>query len=175
MKTNNHVTHQIPNYLLDLLPPAEHQQVAQHLDLCPTCRQQLITERRLTHTIKQTIQIATTPPPQIQNQRWTGSKPTYQWPLTNFIRRPATSVALLILILVTSLNWFTPPAIAAVPQPTSMSTMSNQTTINISRTPMANHISHDDFNHHEHESSPLFVPVHTPIPPPPTPIAALLP
>jgi anti-sigma factor RsiW len=58
---NNHVTHQLPDYVLNLLPQAERQAVEQHTAVCGQCQKALRTEREMGQMIRLTLHTATQP------------------------------------------------------------------------------------------------------------------
>ncbi|MFO7682316.1 MAG: zf-HC2 domain-containing protein [Chloroflexota bacterium] len=58
---NEHVIHQIPDYVLNLLPKAERQAVEQHTAVCSHCHKTLQAERDLGQMVRLTLQTATQP------------------------------------------------------------------------------------------------------------------
>ncbi|MBE2222049.1 MAG: zf-HC2 domain-containing protein [Anaerolineae bacterium] len=58
---NNHVTHQIPDYVLNLLPRLEQQAVEQHTAVCSHCQRTLQAEREVGQMVRFTLQTATQP------------------------------------------------------------------------------------------------------------------
>jgi anti-sigma factor RsiW len=57
----NHVLHQIPDYVLGLLPRQERVRVEQHTAVCPICQQQLHQENELSTMIRATLTVAAQP------------------------------------------------------------------------------------------------------------------
>lgn len=62
MMNDEHVSHLLADYALDLLPAPQRRQVAQHAARCPACRAALRREQRLGQMVRTTLQRATQPP-----------------------------------------------------------------------------------------------------------------
>ncbi len=60
---NNHIQHKISDFVLDLLPAGEKQQVARHIAGCADCRQTVQQERQIGRLITNTLNKATRPQP----------------------------------------------------------------------------------------------------------------
>ncbi len=58
---NKHVIHQIPDYVLNLLPRPERQAVEQHTAVCPHCQKALQAEREMGQMVRLTLHTATQP------------------------------------------------------------------------------------------------------------------
>lgn len=103
---NKHVTQQLPDYVLNLLPQRERQTIEQHTAVCDPCQTSLKEERELGQMIRLTLQTATQPDngrlaqlmpaiPQ-QKQRWSFTMIGWQ--------RQVAVVTLLLAILMGSLG-----------------------------------------------------------------------
>lgn len=57
-----HILNKVPDYVLDLLPSAERQQVERHIVVCADCRQAIRQERAFSQAVRSTLQTATQPP-----------------------------------------------------------------------------------------------------------------
>lgn len=57
-----HILNKVPDYVLDLLPSAERQQVERHIVACAACRQAVRQERVFNQVVRSTLQTATQPP-----------------------------------------------------------------------------------------------------------------
>lgn len=63
MMNQQHVLTQLSDYILDLLPGDERQRVERHTAVCAQCRQALQRENRSGAAVRQTLTVATQPPP----------------------------------------------------------------------------------------------------------------
>lgn len=61
MKKKEHINHQIPDYVLNLLPKMERQAIEQHTAVCGQCHKALSTEREIGQMVRFTLQTATQP------------------------------------------------------------------------------------------------------------------
>jgi len=58
----NDLCEQLDEYLLDLLPPAERQAFADHLERCARCRAELAVQRRVDQLLAQAAELEPAPP-----------------------------------------------------------------------------------------------------------------
>ncbi|NHZ72346.1 MAG: hypothetical protein GWP17_04590 [Aquificales bacterium] len=58
---NEHIAHQLPDYVLNLLPKMERQSVEQHTAVCSQCQYALKSEREIGQMVRLTLQTATQP------------------------------------------------------------------------------------------------------------------
>lgn len=127
---NNHVTHQLPDYTLNLLPRMERQAVERHTAVCPQCRHALQSEREIGQMVRLTLQTATQPAngrlrqimPPVPARKQRGAAWSGRW------QRQLALVGLLVMIVLggfglngrTHNNW-------GVPSPTSLAATATST------------------------------------------------
>ena len=128
---NNHVIHQIPDYVLNLLPRLERQAVEQHTAVCTHCQTALQAEREIGQIVRFTLQTATQPAngrlahlmPAIptQKQRWPQLMMGWQ--------RQFAVVTLLVVILLGSFGVWNGRShnIWSVPSPTTLAATATST------------------------------------------------
>lgn len=85
---NNHVIHQLPDYVLNLLPKIEREAVEQHTANCGQCQKALRAERQVGQMVRITLQTASQPangrlaqfmpPAPAQKQQWSFSIVSWQ-------------------------------------------------------------------------------------------------
>ncbi|PID87124.1 MAG: hypothetical protein CSA11_10225 [Chloroflexi bacterium] len=126
---NNHVIHQLPDYVLNLLPTRERQAVEQHTAVCKHCQKALQAERHMTHMIYATLHTATQPtngrlaeqlpPIPHKKQRWSFTMLGWQ--------RQLALVGLLVMLLFGSFNAWHAHNIWSDPRPTTLAATATST------------------------------------------------
>ena len=167
IETNN-TPNLLQEYVLDLLPPAEKQQVAQHIGADPLLQAQVKRERQVSQLVKQTLHQAS----QIENGRLAQLMPPIperKRPLWfSFAPRQLAMVAMLFVLLLGGWQWFnsdqpamwsSTPTIVAVTATMTHTPAATETQIGPTETAVAS------------QNNPTIV--ITPAPAPPTPIAAV--
>jgi len=128
---NNHVNHQISDYVLNLLPKMERQSVEQHTAVCVHCQTALQAEREMGQMLRLTLHTATQP----ANGRLTQLMPAIPrkkqgWPVMLMgWQRQLAVVGLLIAILFGSFGVWNGRSqnIWSVPSPTTLAATATST------------------------------------------------
>jgi anti-sigma factor RsiW len=167
MIETNDTPNLLQEYVLDLLPVPEKQQVAQHIGADALLLEQVKQERRVSQLVKQTLHQAG----QIENGRLAQLMPAIPkqkqlfWP--SFALRQLAVVAMLFVLLLGGWQWFnhdqsaiwpSTPTIVAVTATTTHAPTATETQIGPTETAVAN----------PNESAIVITPA-----PPPTPVAAV--
>lgn len=128
---NNHVTPQIPDYVLNLSPKMERQAVEQHTAVCGQCQKALRAERELGQMVRFTLQTATQPTngrlahlmPAIPTQKQRRSFTMMGW------QRQLAVVTMLVMILMGSMGVWNGRSqnIWGVPSPTTLAATATST------------------------------------------------
>jgi anti-sigma factor RsiW len=128
---NNHVIHQLPDYVLNLLPKLERQAVEQHTAVCGQCQKALRAEREMGKMVRLTLQTATQPAngrlaqlmPPIPTQKRSWPQLMMGW------QRQLAVVTLLVVILLGSFGVWNGRSqnIWGVPSPTSLAATATST------------------------------------------------
>ncbi len=184
---NEHINHQIPDYVLNLLPKMERQTVEQHTAVCGHCQTALQAEREMGQMVRLTLQTATQPangrlaqlmpPIPQQKQRWSLMMMGWQ--------RQLAVVTMLVVILMGSFGVWNGRSqnIWGVPSPTSLAatvtsttdataTIAQQQTTQAEETLTAEGLTTTAVASPSMKATAQASIISTP-PPPPTPIAAL--
>jgi len=94
-----HVMGLISEYVLDLLPREETIRVARHLASCETCHKAMTEERKMTRSVRGTLQLVSAPDPERLRRLMPVADKARQPILSHFTLAPSwTAVALLLLI-----------------------------------------------------------------------------
>jgi hypothetical protein len=167
IETNN-TPNLLQSYVLDLIPPAEKQQMSQRIGADPMLLEQVSQERQVGQLVKQTLQQAG----QIENGRLAHLRPAIPerkrplWP--SFAPRQLAMVAMLFVLLLGGWQWFSSdhaviwpstPTIVAVTATMTHTPAATETQIMPTETAVAS------------QNRPNAV--ITTAPPPPTPVAAV--
>lgn len=137
---NKHVTQQIPDYVLNLLPKRERRAVERHTAVCGQCQKALRTEREMGQRVRLTLHTVTQPangrlahlmPPIPKQQGWSFTMIGWQ--------RQFAVVTLLIAILMGSFGVWNGRSqnIWSVPSPTATSTLNATATLTQQQTTQA--------------------------------------
>ena len=182
---NEHINHQIPDYVLNLLPKMERQTVEQHTAVCGSCQTALQAEREMGQMVRLTLQTATQPtngrlsqlmpPIPQQKQRWSLMMMGWQ--------RQLAVVTMLVVILMGSFGVWNGRSqnIWGVPSPTTQvatatrdatATIAQQQTTQAEETLAAEGLTTTAVASPSMKATAQASIIATP-PPPPTPIAAL--
>jgi anti-sigma factor RsiW len=96
----SHISHQISDYVLGLLPPSEKQKLEQHAAECGECRHSLQAERQFTNTLHQTLATAATPhPTRLAKLRpATTTQPRWHWQIAS-VQAPLALIACFMLFI----------------------------------------------------------------------------
>ena len=117
MMNGEHIIDLVPDYVLELLPPAGRAQVETHAASCEHCRRALLAERQIGPLVRQTLTLATRPqpgrlaalmprPPQPARSRWTRPLrlPVLAREQLVAVRSFAAALCLMVLLTVGSLQ-----------------------------------------------------------------------
>lgn len=165
----NKKTTLLQEYVLDLLPPAEKQRLAQQIGHDPALMKQVQQERQVGQFVKNTLQQASA----VENGRLAQLMPSIPkgkrpfWP--SFAPRQLAMVAMLFVLLLGGWQWFNSGQSALWTSPTAIAVTATMT-----HTPAATEtqtVPTETAVANQTEPNPDIV--ITPAPPPPTPVAAV--
>lgn len=94
-----HVLNLIPDYVLELLPPAESDRVAHHLARCQECHQAMASERELSRSVQRTLRAVSAPDRAKLRQLIPASPARPKWTASQLFLSPGwAAVGLLLLV-----------------------------------------------------------------------------
>lgn len=110
-RDHDHISTQLTDYVLGLLPAQDRLALEQHTAVCQPCRQQLQQERALAQVVRGTVTAATTPPVHLAQLMPPVPQKRPFWLTPLLPQRRVAFAALLLMLFLSSVglrNWGTP-------------------------------------------------------------------